>query len=434
MAKRGVIIAGLSSSSGKTFLTLGLLAALNARGASIAAAKTGPDYIDPGFHTAALGKPSVNLDGFAMSPDLMRQLSNQQSGGVLIAEGVMGLYDGGAGSAVALARNIGAGIVLVMDIRGQSETAAELALALTLRLQNDGINLGGVILNRSQSERHGNGIAAHCDALGVKVLGIIPELTQLKMPSRHLGLVQATELSSSDALKTILTAAAAAADQINLDEILNCATPLLPPTIAVAEAMPPMGQRIAVAHDAGFGFSYTHIIEGWKRMGVEVSMFSPLADEAPPSDADMVFLPGGYPELYLNALANAKNFRASIHKAAENNIAIYGECGGYMALGQAIIGKDGIRYPMLGLLDLETSFLRPKRVLGYRKLSLLPDAPFGLPQESLGHEFHFTQTTYSNGAALFNAADKNGTPLGEIGLKKGSVAGSYAHCIAAKTP
>jgi cobyrinic acid a,c-diamide synthase len=435
MSRTGVIIAGLSSSSGKTFITLGLLKALSEQGASIAAAKTGPDYIDPGFHTAAYGRPSVNLDGFAMSGDLIRHLAAMQDGDMLITEGVMGLYDGGEGSAVALARHLGAGIVLVMDIRGQSETAAELATALKTQLDKEGLHLDGVILNRSQSPRHGKTILEHCRKYGIATIGIIPDLPELNMPSRHLGLVQAVDLAGQKSgetnhLDTILNQAAAViAAELDLGQLTRIAKPLSPASIAT-EALPPMGQRIALAHDAAFGFSYTHMIEGWRRMGAEVMPFSPLANEAPHKDADFIFLPGGYPELYLDDLAAADTFKSAMRGAAHRGIPIYGECGGYMVLGKKIESNTG-GYPMLGLLDLISSFKMPKRTLGYRRLTLLPPLPFNLPAHALGHEFHFTQAVHEKGENLFTAADKSGVDLGSIGLKSGSVAGSYAHVIAA---
>lgn len=437
MANAGLIIAGLSSSSGKTFTTLGLLRALKNHSAHIAAAKTGPDYIDPGFHSAALGAPSVNLDGFAMSPNLICHLAHQQTGDVMIIEGVMGLYDGGDGSAVSLAQHLGAPMVLVLDIRGQSETAGEVAAALQSRLSDSGITLAGIILNRSKSPRHGEGIANHCRALGVKVLGIVPECDNIEMPSRHLGLVQAVDLAADDKLETLLDQAAKAiGGAIDLDAIISLAKPLNKPygqksgAQNQAEAMPPLGQSIALAHDAAFGFSYSHMIEGWRRMGAEVKLFSPLADEAPAPDADAIFLPGGYPELHLPQLANAHQFKSAMQKAAQEDVLIYGECGGYMVLGEAIISAKNERIPMLGLLKLETSFAEPKRVLGYRHLSLLDGSGLNLPAQSFGHEFHFTKAIRAEGDALFQASDKAKNDLGKIGLRSGKVAGSYAHIIA----
>lgn len=435
MARSGLIIAGLSSSSGKTLITLGLLRALKQNGHNIAAAKTGPDYIDPGFHQAAIGQASVNLDGYAMSPDMLRHLALQQSGDMLIIEGVMGLYDGGAGSAVTLAKHLGLPLVLVMDCRGQSETAAEIAAGIQHRLAKDGVDFGGVILNRISTSRHGDGIKTTCHDLGVTVLGMVPNDPKIEMPSRHLGLVQAFDLDAEGRLQTLLDQAAdlmtnnMVTDGIDLTAMMNTVKPITQPDQS-KEALPPPGQKIAVAYDAAFGFAYPHLLDGWRRQGAEVQPFSPLADEAPNLDADFIFLPGGYPELHLDPLTNAKRFKAGMVDAANRQTPIYGECGGYMVLGQAIINQDGDKIPMLGLLDLVTSFAQPKRVLGYRTLHQRNHTLPFWPSTMKGHEFHFTHAMTAEGEALFDAADKSGQMIGAMGLAKGRITGSYAHIIA----
>ena len=432
MAETGLIIAGLSSASGKTFMTLGLLRALKNYGASIGAAKTGPDYIDPGFHEAALGAASVNLDGYAMTPDLIRHLAAEQEGKTLIIEGVMGLYDGQEGSALSLAKILNLPIVLVMDIRGQSETAGEVAIALKERLAKEQVTIAGIILNRCQSERHGMMVADHCRKLGLTVFGTIPELPDLHMPSRHLGLVQARDLARDNALEDVLEKGARVmTSHCDLEAVITHAAPI-EHHAAADEALALPGQSIAIARDAAFGFSYTHVINGWERQGAEVRFFSPLEDEAPHEGADFIFLPGGYPELHLETLAAAHQFKDGMAKAAQNGVKIYGECGGYMVLGRSIISKDGQTFPMLGLLDLVTSFDAPRRILGYREVQLMADFP--LPSSARGHEFHFTKAVAENGSPLFTARNKQGDDLGSIGLVEGNVAGSYAHLIAALTP
>jgi cobyrinic acid a,c-diamide synthase len=429
MAKTGLIIAGLSSASGKTFTTLGLLRALRNCGASVAAAKTGPDYIDPGFHEAALGRPSVNLDGYAMERDLIRHLAVHQDGDTLIIEGVMGLYDGGEGSSLNLAKILDLPVVLVMDIRGQSETAGEVAAALKERLTAEGIPLAGIILNRLQSERHGTITAEHCQNLGLAVFGAIPELPGLHMPSRHLGLVQATDLAAGGGLEDVLEKGAEVMTaHCDLEAVVASAAPINP-NVHANEALALPGQKIAVARDAAFGFSYSHIIKGWQRMGAEVDFFSPVADEVPQDGADFIFLPGGYPELHLEALSAASAFKSAMVSAAKGGTRIYGECGGYMTLGRSIISKDGKTHPMLGLLDLVTSFDTPHRVLGYREVERITDFP--LPKIARGHEFHYTKAVAEEGTPLFTARTMQNSDLGQIGLVAGNVAGSYAHLIAA---
>ncbi|HSX75890.1 MAG TPA: cobyrinic acid a,c-diamide synthase, partial [Shinella sp.] len=171
-----------------------------------------------------------------------------------------------------------------------------------------------------------------------------------------------------------------------------------------------------------------HILMGWRMVGASLSFFSPLADEAPAADADAVYLPGGYPELHGAALANAGAFRLGMQDAARRGARIYGECGGYMALGEALVAADGSRHAMLGLLPLVTSFAERRRHLGYRRVTPLAGSGFSAPMTA--HEFHYS-TVVSEGAAdrLFAVTDAIGEDLGEAGLRRGGVSGSYMHLI-----
>ncbi|XDZ65135.1 cobyrinate a,c-diamide synthase [Alphaproteobacteria bacterium LSUCC0684] len=429
-SQNGLMIAGLSSGSGKTLISLGLMRALKKRGVDIRGAKAGPDYIDPGFHRVALGRDSVNLDPFAMAPPLLSALAAGQGGEFLMIEGVMGIHDGGNASSAALARALGVPIVLVMDISGQAETAAAVAAGIRDSLKPMGVALAGVIFNRCRSPRHRDMAASALLETGMALFGAVMEDKGMSVPSRHLGLVQAEDLNGAETI--IRTAAEVMADQVDLDRIIAAGRPLRRdaenggnPGIAI----PPPGQRIAVARDRAFGFAYPHLLAGWQRAGAEVTPFSPLADETLPMGSDFVFLPGGYPELHLPELAAAKGFMESLRKAARKNIPIYGECGGYMVLGRSIIDADGTAVPMAGLLDCETSFARRRLSLGYRRLERLGGIP--LPSHATAHEFHYTTAISEKGAPAFAARDRDNNDLGTMGLQKGSVFGSYAHLIAA---
>ena len=255
------------------------------------------------------------------------------------------------------------------------------------------------------------------------VLGALRRADALATPSRHLGLVQARERPDLEAF--IAKAAAMVAEAVDLDAFCSAARPLA--RGARGPFLPPLGQRIAVARDEAFAFAYPHILSDWREAGAEIAFFSPLADEAP-GPADAVFLPGGYPELHAGRLAAAGAFRAGVRASAEAGALIYGECGGYMALGEALIDAEGEAHPMTGLLPLTTSFANRKLTLGYRTLAPIGGAPF---QGALaGHEFHYATTVAATGAPLFNAADAEGAALGPIGLQAGRVAGSFAHIIA----
>ena len=425
MAHRGIMIAGLSSASGKTLTCLGLMRACRNNAIDIAAAKTGPDYIDPGFHFAALGKAAVNLDRFAMPESLIRDLAARQQGDTLIIEGVMGVHDGGTASSAALAASLAVPVVLVMDVRSQAETSAAIAAGISHSLALEEVSLAGVILNRCRSARHEAMIRAAMTEKGISVLGAIPEEDGLTVPSRHLGLVQAGDLPDLDPLLEM--AAETIAAHVDISSLLAAATPLA--TAGNAEAMPPPHSHIAVARDAAFGFAYPHLLEGWQRQGARLDFFSPLADETPAAGSGFIFLPGGYPELHLGKLVHSRRFFESLRDAAADQIPVYGECGGYMVLGKAIIDSGGSRVEMAGLLDLETSFASPKRHLGYRQMENIGTAV--LPRKMRGHEFHYTRAIHENGTPLFNASDREGNDLGPCGLTAGSVAGSYLHMIAA---
>jgi len=430
MASRALVVGGLTSGSGKTTVTLGLLRALAQAGHSISAAKTGPDYIDCAFLGAASLSPAVNLDSHAMPAGMIRHLATARPGDLLIAEGVMGLFDGtdgGSGSTAELAALLGAPILLVLDARHQGQTAAALAAGIRSQLPA-GTDLAGVVLNRVASPRHQALIAEALASRNIAHFGSLSVAPSMQVPSRHLGLVQATDLAATDDLEPRIGAAARLVEAtLDLDAIIAAAGPLQA-TTGIVTPTPP-GQRIAMANDPAFGFAYTHMIENWRAAGAEIIPFSPLADEAPAADVDFIFLPGGYPELHLPCLTSAGRFHDGLRAAAARNVRIYGECGGFMTLGEAIIDDDGTSYPMAGLLRLETSFAARKLHLGYRGLTALVDFWPGLGPVK-GHEFHYTTAIAAEGEPLFAIRDAAGRDLGTTGLVNGSVCGSYAHIIA----
>ncbi|WP_028466542.1 cobyrinate a,c-diamide synthase [Nisaea denitrificans] len=435
---KGLIIAAPASGSGKTTVTLGLLRALRRKGIDVASSKIGPDYIDPAFHAAATGRACVNLDSWAMRPDtLSAQLSPKPA--LTIVEGVMGLFDGAHlgnapapladGSTASLARLTGWPVLLVVDAARQAQSVAALVEGFA-RFDPD-VRLAGVILNKVSSEKHEAMLRQALAKAGHAVLGAVRSDTQIARPSRHLGLVQAGEHPDLDAF--LDAAADRMSDDLALDVIMEAASPRTTATgaAAVAPPLPPLGQRIAVARDAAFAFSYPHVLDGWRNAGAELSFFSPLGDEAPAPDVDAVFLPGGYPELHAARLAAATIFMEGLCAHARAGARIYGECGGYMTLGQTLTDADGVVHRMAGLLPHATSFAVPKRHLGYRIATMLADTPLG-PAGSIwrGHEFHYAATAGATGSApLFRITDASGSDLGEIGARIGTVFGSFMHLI-----
>jgi cobyrinic acid a,c-diamide synthase len=419
---KAVVVAAPSSGSGKTLVTLGLLRALRNRGVRVASAKVGPDYIDPRFHEAATGRPCYNLDPWAMAPDQIAGLVNVlgQDADLLVIEGVMGLFDGppgGMGSTADLAFQLQLPVLLTIDCRHQAQSVAALVHGFSrYRL---GMRVSGVILNRVSSDRHE---AILREALGERVLAVLRQMDSLHLPSRHLGLVQAEEYQELEQL--IESAASAVAHETILDRILSIATQPVAES-AIRRSLAPLGQNIAVASDRAFSFAYPHLLDDWRREGVTLSFFSPLADEAPDPRADAVFLPGGYPELHAGRIAANTGFLDGLRGHAG---LIYGECGGYMVLGEGLTDVDGHTHAMAGLLPVSTSFARRKLHLGYRALKPCAGAPWTTRLRA--HEFHYSSIVNEGPAPrLFQADDAVGDPLPPMGLRCGKVMGSYAHVI-----
>jgi cobyrinic acid a,c-diamide synthase len=404
--------------------------------------KCGPDYIDPAFHEIAAGRPSYNLDSWAMGEDLIATLATKVSAGadICIAEGVMGLFDGaaargqcGSGATADLASLLGWPVVLLLDVTGQTETAAAVALGCA-RYRND-VDIAGVILNRLASERHLSLLAPAFDRLKMRVFGAILRDDRLALPERHLGLVQARELPAIDERLDVLADVIGAA--IDLDAIRQSARPAKA-AVAIRDdqsdraqsRLRPPGQRIALAQDRAFSFIYPHLVRQWRLAGAEIIPFSPLADEAPDASADAVWLPGGYPELHAGVLASAHGFRSGLQKLARRSIPIHGECGGYMVLGRGLEDAGGNKHEMTGLLGLETSFANRRLHLGYRRARLRVACSLGAEgTEVLGHEFHYASTVLASGDPLVDCRDAAGAEVPEQGVRQGSIAGTFFHVI-----
>jgi cobyrinic acid a,c-diamide synthase len=421
-----LILAAPSSGSGKTLITLALLRALKNSGLRVVSAKVGPDYIDPRFHEAATGRPCVNLDVWGMRQGLIDALlvAQQDDADLVIIEGVMGLFDGpekGKGSTADLAKTLGLPIILVVDASHQSQSVG--ALVHGFATFRRGVKISGVILNRVASERHRRMLTAAIP--NDLLIGSVPGLSGLEIPSRHLGLKQAQELTDLQAL--IASAAELAASTIDLEKLKSLARPLtIEPKLP--QFLPPLGQRIAVARDEAFGFAYEHILAGWRALGAELRFFSPLADKPPSPDADAVFLPGGYPELHAGKISVNSHFLDGLGQAAARGALIYGECGGFMVLGRYIADAKGKAHPMAALLPHATSLAERKLSLGYRILKHKGPLPF--PSRLRGHEFHYsTLAEPVRGDHLFTMRDATGERLGPAGLRIGLIMGSYAHVI-----
>ena len=415
---KGLILTAPNSGGGKTTLTLGILRALKLRGIAMRSGKSGPDYIDPRFHEAASGTPCINLDAWAMSPDRIRHLAAGDT--PILIEGAMGLFDGappdGKGATADLARILDLPCVLICDVSKQSQSVAAVVEGFSRHATD--INIAGVILNKVGSPRHETMLRRALKPVGLPVLGAVYRDKKLETPSRHLGLVQANE---RDDLELFLdNSAVITYNSIIFDKLISLFEQSSKPSNNPI-ALPPPAQSIAIASDNAFAFAYPHLLSAWRKKGAELTFFSPLADQAP-APSDLVILPGGYPELHAGKLAANRTFLSGLRKATS----VYGECGGYMTMGEGLIDAQGTRHEMLGLLPLETTFAKRKLHLGYRNLQPL-GGPWNMPLN--GHEFHYATTLKATGTPLFTATDAEDIDLPPMGLINGPYSGSFAHII-----
>ena len=431
MSAPGIIVAAPNSGAGKTTVTLALLRALRRQGVAVASFKVGPDFIDPVFHERASGRPCPNLDSWAMRLETLAGLADQVAtdARLVIGEGVMGLFDGaegGRGSTAELASLFELPVVLLVDAQGMGESAAALVEGFT-RYRDD-VEVAGVLFNRVGSPRHAAVLRRACDdRFAQPVLGCLPRDDRLELPARHLGLVQAEEVPELEHF--LDQAAQIVAGEVDLERLQRLARPFGlglygPPP----RPLRPLGQRIAVASDVAFRFAYAATLNGWRIAGAEILPFSPLADQPPDAAADAVYLPGGYPELHAGRLAGNRAFLDGLRQRARSGAFVYGECGGFMLLGERLIDAAGEAHAMAGLLPVQTSFRERQLHLGYRRLAHDGALPF--PRHLRGHEFHYSTVTRQGDAdPLFEARDSTGADLGAAGLRRGRVMGSYAHVI-----
>jgi cobyrinic acid a,c-diamide synthase len=443
----GLIVAATRSGAGKTTLTMGLLRALRQRGLRVNSAKCGPDYIDPGMHTLATARSSVNLDSWAMRPALLAELCREleADADLVLCEGVMGLFDGrepsaadaaapyGDGSSASIAAHTGWPVLLIVDVSGQAQSVAAVVKGFA-SFRSD-VVVAGVVLNRVASARHLASCRRAIESAGISVLGALPTEAALRLPERHLGLVQAADTEQPEQRLNAL--AAFVAQHVDLAAFLALARPSCLSERATRTdslTIAPPGQRIALAHDRAFSFVYPHLLAAWRKRGAQILPFSPLADETPDASADVCWLPGGYPELHAPNLAKAERFKQALSEFARTR-PVHGECGGYMVLGESLLDADGRAHAMLGLLGHRTSFAQRKLQLGYREARLAADSVLGSAGTWLrGHEFHYAtlQEGSREDASLFDRAE--GTTEACFGTRRGLVSGSFFHFLDVRAP
>lgn len=395
-----LVIAAPHSHAGKTTMTLALMAALSRRGLRVAPFKVGPDYIDPQLHRRAAGRASYNLDTYLVRPDRVQETFARaaRDADIAIIEGVMGLFDGSsptsrAGSTAEVAALLQAPIVLVVDASGMAASVG--ALVRGFRTYDPEAWLAGVILNRLGGEGHYRYLLPALEHEGVEVLGYLPKQLEVAIPERHLGLLPASE---ADRVTPLLDRLSDLVEQhIDLDRTMALAQQAATPIRAAArlcQAEPSSGAprvRLAWAQDEVFHFTYQENLDLLSAAGVDVVMFSPLRDAALPQDIDALWLGGGFPELYAEALAANASMRQAIRAGGENGLPIYAECGGFMYLCEWLENQEGQRYPQVGLISGGTRMTDRLQQFGYAEATFLHDTLLGPEGTTVrGHRFHYS--------------------------------------------
>jgi cobyrinic acid a,c-diamide synthase len=455
-----IVIAAPHSGSGKTTLTLGIMRALKLRGLRVAPFKVGPDFIDPGYHELVTGTPSANLDGWMCGLEFVRATFRHHAAGADLAlvEGVMGLFDGmdgvsEAGSSAEIAKTLGAPVLLVVDARSQARSAA--ALVHGFASFDPGLNLAGVIFNNVGSENHEailrEAVAAGCP--GVAVIGCLPRDPLLAIPSRHLGLTTAQDNPLSAEYLTHL--AEVMEEHLDLDRLLELAGsapqdgagqlggspipllssplkgegPVVADSPAPAAVLPPgAAVRVAVARDAAFCFAYPDNLRLLSEQGAELVFFSPLAGDRLPHGIAGLYLPGGYPELYAEQLAENRSLKDELRAAIEAGLPVYAECGGFIYLTRGV-EADGVLHHFVGVFPVQTRMLPKRKALGYREVTLIGDCLAGSKGAVLrGHEFHYSEMAEmpADVERVYRVSRK-GIPLGLEGYRQYNCLASYIH-------
>ncbi|MGO9016069.1 MAG: cobyrinate a,c-diamide synthase [Dissulfurispiraceae bacterium] len=422
-----IVLAGTHSGCGKTTVTLGILAAFKKKGLEVQPFKAGPDFIDTGLHRLITGRPSRNLDIWMCGKQATIECFKRhaESADIAVIEGVMGMYDGEFSTAM-LASTLGAPTILVVDAYGMAESAGAVVKGFASEL------IAGVIFNRVASDSHFKRLKDSVQ--NVPVLGYLPRDLDFEIPHRHLGLVVAEE--EPIAYDGIAKLADAVIEHIDIDAIVKISSEgensLSALTPSHLHTFTSSAVKIAVAYDKVFCFYYEDNLDLLRRAGAELIFFSPLSGKNIPADADAVYIGGGYPELYAEALSGNSAMLASVNAWTCSGRPIYAECGGLMYLSQGIYDFDGNFFKMAGIFPFETQMNKGGLHLGYREVILEGDCILGKKGEILrGHEFHYShivnRVDSSETNAIYSVRNRSGRPLPGDGYRLNRTLASYVH-------
>jgi cobyrinic acid a,c-diamide synthase len=430
MQTKAILIAGAGSGTGKTTVSLGLMAALKNRGLKVQGFKAGPDYIDPSLHRVVTGMPSINLDTWMMPPDFLSRSfeSRAANADISIVEGVMGLHDGRepdspAGSTAELAAALGIPVILVLNAKSMARTAA--AIVNGLIEFDKRVNVKGLILNNVGSPKHldilKKAVSAYCS---VPVLGGIPPVSDITLPSRHLGLFMGEDGVLENRLEKL---SETIREHVELDKILAASEMEIEGKLLFDTPVEPERGTIAVARDNAFCFYYDDNFKILKQLGYSIKYFSPIEDRELPGDADIIYFGGGYPELYAEQLSQNKELRKAVKEESFEGKHIYAECGGLMYLGRTLTDKEGSRYDMCGCFPYETIMKNRFQSLGYTEVTPIEDFPFIKKSETLrGHCFHYSEMAMDENADV-RQFYKGTPPEKARGYRVKNTIASYVH-------
>lgn len=457
-----IVIAGTHSGVGKTSVTLGLIAALKRRGLRVQTFKVGPDFLDPSYHAVASGRPAYNLDGWMSNQEYVTRLFSRVSADadISIIEGVMGLFDGAypdsiAGSSAEIAVWLNAPVILVTDVYGMAGSIA--ALVKGFATFHEGVRIAGVIANACGSRRHAELVGRSLESSGVSgLVGAIEKGSLPALSSRHLGLVTANAKNLSPLRLDAL--ADAVERQVSLDDVLQIAASAgilslrdsrdstgegMEGASAVNKRTSPSVEKaicIGVAKDEAFHFYYQDLFDELTQRGCIVVPFSPLRDVNIPAGIDALYIGGGYPEEYAETLAANESMKEDICRFARSGRPVYGECGGLMYLSEGIETRDGISYPMVGLVPARTRMLDRIKSLGYVEVAFREDSIWGKKGDLLrGHEFHYSELLATPAGKegwrpVYDMTYRRTNAVYQEGFQRGNILASYVHLHLAGRP
>ncbi|WDP90819.1 MAG: cobyrinate a,c-diamide synthase [Desulfobacter sp.] len=435
---KGFVIGATGSGTGKTTVSLGIMAWLAAKGVKVAPFKVGPDFIDPGLHTKISGSVSHNLDSWMLSRGYNRQLFYSKARGkdIAVVEGVMGLFDGydalsDTGSTAQMAKWLGLPVLLIVSAKGKARSAA--AIVKGFESFDPDLRFAGVIFAQAGSERHYHYLRDAVEqSCKTPCLGYLPKNEKIVMPERHLGLVTADEMPIER--ETLSTLVSMVDDHLDMDRLIRGLIQMPVPEKGAAqpEIRTPPKARIAVARDKAFCFYYPDNLDILKSAGAEILMFSPLEDDTLPENIDGIYFGGGYPELNAGRLAEQTGLLEQVKAASRAGMPIYGECGGFMYLCRNIAGDDGEETGrMCGIFDFDVRMSKRLRSLGYREITLNADTLIGRKGDVIrGHEFHYSSIAGGgddNAASIYKVTSRAGQEISLQGFQKKNTLGSYLH-------